>query len=332
MGVDVLGQQQRGGALASALRTVRLEHEALGTLAAALQGNELGTAFEAAVEAIACRSGRLIVTGMGKSGIVARKIAATMSSTGTPSVFIHPADASHGDLGAITAGDVVLAISWSGETAELADIIGYARRFGNILIVMTACADSSVGAAADLCLSLPLVHEACPNHLAPTSSTTLQVVLGDALAIALLERRGFSRSDFLAFHPGGRLGARLMTVDKLMGVGAAVPAIAIDATIRDAAVEMSRTRYGGTAVVDERGALVGAFTDGDLRRGLAAGTLDDAIARHMSRQPVTVAPATLASEALRIMNDNAISMLLVCDGATLVGAVHLHDLLRNGMV
>ncbi len=308
---------------------MRLEKEALESLASALECERLGDAFAAAVDAIARRSGRLILTGMGKSGIAARKIASTMNSTGTPSIFLHPAEASHGDLGAIVPGDVVLVISWSGETGELADVIDYCHRVGNTLIVMTARADSGAGTAADICLPLPPVREACPNQLAPTSSTTVQIVLGDALAIALVERGDFSGSDFLAFHPGGRLGAKLVKLHKLMGTGVAVPSITVGATIRDAALEMSRKRYGASAVVDERGALVGAFTDGDLRRCLAAGTLDDAIAHHMSRRPVTVNSATLASDALRIMNDNAISMLFVCDGEQLVGAVHLHDLIRN---
>ena len=322
----------RKGALASAVRTVRIEQDAIARLGQALDRPPLRAAFEEAVTLIAQRAGRLVLTGMGKSGVMARKIAATMTSTGTPSLFIHPAEASHGDLGLIAAGDVVMAVTWSGETNELGDVIAYCNRFGNKLIVMTSSAESTAGRAADVCLTLPAVVEACPNQLAPTSSTTVQVVLGDALAIALIERRGFSPADFLTLHPGGQLGAKLITVGQLMGTEDAVPAVQADATIMDAAVEMSRKRYGSTAVVTAEGDLIGAFTDGDLRRGFAAGDLSDRIEAHMSRHPFTVDPDMLASDALRIMNANAITMLFVCEAGRLVGAIHLHDVLRHGVV
>ena len=320
------------GAANSAIRTVRIEQAALARLEQALHDQRLRTALDAALEIIARRTGRLIVTGMGKSGIVARKIAATMTSTGTPAQFLHPAEASHGDLGTITPGDVVLAISWSGETAELNDILGYARPHAQPIICLTARAHRTRGRAGDVCLELPEVEEACPNNLAPTSSTTLQLVLGDALAIALIEHRGFSRSDFLTFHPGGRIGAKYAVVERLMGVGDEIPVIGADATIRDAAIEMSRKRYGATAVVDGAGDLIGAFTDGDLRRSFAAGTLDDLIVQHMTRQPVTVMRTTPMADALRIMNENAITMLFVCEGRRLTGALHLHDVLRQGVM
>lgn len=330
--MQVIQTRKAGDAsIQSALRTVRIEQEALDILARALEQPSLGEAFRRTVSMIAAIRGRLIVTGMGKSGLIARKIAATMTSTGTPALFIHPGEASHGDMGTITLDDVVFAITWSGETTELGDIVTHCHRFGVPLIVATTRADSTAGRAADICLPLPQVREACPNQLAPTSSTTLQAVLGDALAIALIEQRGFSRSDFLALHPGGQLGARLTTVDKLMGRESEIPIVGLDATLMDATFEMSRKRYGSTAVVDIDGNLVGAFTDGDLRRSLVAGHLADAIEAHMTPKPLAVSGSTLSADALRIMNDHAITMLFVCDGHRLIGALHLHDLLRAGV-
>lgn len=320
-----------GQALASALKTVRIEQEALNILALALRDSSLRETFEHAVSMIAATRGRLIVSGMGKSGIIGRKIAATMTSTGTPSMFLHPGEASHGDLGMITPDDIVLAITWSGETTELSDIIAYCHRFDVKLIVVTSRLDSTAGRAADICLILPHVREACPNELAPTSSTTVQAVLGDAMAIALIENRGFSKSDFLTFHPGGRLGAQLTIVEQLMGSEAEVPIVRIGATLMDATIEMSRKRYGSTAVVDDKGQLVGAFTDGDLRRSFAANNLHDNIEAHMTASPLSVPKTMLSTEALRIMNDNAVTVLFVCDGPRLIGALHLHDLLRAGV-
>jgi arabinose-5-phosphate isomerase len=316
----------------SALNTVRTEINGIEALAEALTEGELGTAFNAAVALIAKAKGRLIVTGMGKSGLIARKIAATMASTGTPSLFIHPAEASHGDLGMVAPEDMVLALSWSGETTELTDIITYCRRFDVPLIVITSQAESAAGRAADICLTLPRAAEACPYQLAPTTSTTVQLVLGDALAVALLEQRGFSASEFRIFHPGGKLAARLKTVADLMGSGDQLPVVGLDATLSDATIEMSRKRYGSTAVVDDHGVLVGAFTDGDLRRSIGSASLKDNIARHMSPQPLAVPPSTLASEALRVMNDNAVSLLFVCEAGRLIGAVHLHDVVRAGVI
>lgn len=324
-------KQIGGNAMLSAVKTVRIEQEALAGLAIALREESLREAFGQAIVAITATRGRLIVTGMGKSGLIGRKIAATMTSTGTPSLFIHPSEASHGDLGMITPDDIVLAITWSGETTELGDIIAYCRRFGVQLIVATSQRQSTAGRAADICLTLPRVREACPNELAPTSSTTVQTVLGDALALALVEERGFSKSDFQMLHPGGRLGAQLTTVAQLMGTGDEIPVVRVDATLMDATVEMSRKRYGSTAVVDSKGHLVGAFTDGDLRRAFAANQLDDAISAHMTPNPIAIAPATLSSDALRMMNENAVTVLFVCEGELLLGAVHLHDVLRAGV-
>jgi arabinose-5-phosphate isomerase len=317
--------------LLSALRTTQIEIDALHAFAEALRTKPLRAAFLDAVATIAALSGRLIVTGMGKSGLVGRKVSATMSSTGTPSLFLHSSEASHGDLGMIGLDDIVLALTWSGETTELGDVIAYCRRFGVKLIVATAHGDSTAARAADICLVLPQVREACPNELAPTSSTTVQAVLGDALAVALIERRGFSRSDFMTFHPGGRLGARLTTVAQLMARDDDVPKVQTGATLLDATIEMSRKRFGCTAVIDDDGHLVGAFTDGDLRRVFASKNLGDDIREHMTATPISVPPETLTSDALRILNDSAVSALFVCKGTQLVGVIHLHDILRAGV-
>lgn len=317
---------------ASALKTLEIELQALETLKSALQSPELSQSVDAAIQAMAFTQGRVIVSGMGKSGLIGRKIAATLRSTGTPALFLHPGEASHGDLGLITEQDVVLAITWSGETAELVDIFHYCHRFGVKLIVATAHPESTAGRAADICLQLPVVREACPNNLAPTSSTTLQLVLGDALAVALIEARGFTSSDFHVFHPGGKLGAQLARVADIMGVDDAVPRVYRDATLVSATIEMSRKRYGCTAVVDGDGRLVGAFTDGDLRRCIAVYDLQDQIGKHMSPNPVMVHPDTLCADALRILNDSAISVLFVVeDDAKLVGIVHIHDIVRTGV-
>jgi arabinose-5-phosphate isomerase len=241
---------------ASALKTLEIEMQALETLKIALEGQALGRQVDRAIKALAATKGRVIVTGMGKSGHIARKIAATMRSTGTSALYLHPGEASHGDLGVITKQDVVLAITWSGETAELGDILHYCNHYGVTLIVATSHADSTAGRAADICLAMPAVKEACPNELAPTSSTTLQLVLGDALAVALIEARGFTSSDFRIFHPGGKLGAQLSTVAEIMGVGDAIPRVDGDASLTSATIEMSAKRYGCTAVVDEAGRLV----------------------------------------------------------------------------
>ena len=316
---------------ASALKTLDIELEALRALKASLQSPDLGTAVDHAITALASTRGRVIVTGMGKSGHIARKIAATMRSTGTSALYLHPGEASHGDLGVITKKDVVLAITWSGETAELGDILRYCNLYGVTLIVATSHADSTAGRAADICLTMPPVREACPNELAPTSSTTLQLVLGDALAVALIEARGFTSSDFRVFHPGGKLGAQLSTVGEIMGVGDAIPRVGRDASLTSATLEMSRKRYGCTAVVDEDDRLVGAFTDGDLRRCITVYDLSDNIGLHMSINPLSVQPDTLSSEALRILNENAISVLFVEDQGMLVGIVHIHDIVRAGV-
>ena len=312
----------------AALKSIKKQVEGLDALLNAVESGSLGQAINNAVEAIDGSKGRLIITGMGKSGLVGRKIAATMTSTGTPSLYLHPGEASHGDLGMITSDDLILALSWSGETTELRDIINYCHRFNVTLLVMTSQADSTAGRAADICLALPRVVEACPNQLAPTTSTTVQMVVGDALAIALVEKRGFSASEFRVFHPGGKLGSQLLTVSDLMGRDENLPVIGLNATITDATIEMSRKRYGSTAVVDGNGKLIGAFTDGDLRRSITSAQLTDSIINHMTKNPLSVEPSLLASEALLLMNSNAVSLLFVCENDNLVGAIHMHDILR----
>lgn len=318
---------------ASALKTLEVEMKALGKLRDAMRAPQLGGAIEATIQAIVETRGRVIVTGIGKSGQIASKIAATMRSTGTAALYLHPSEASHGDLGIITREDIVLAITWSGETLELNDIFHYCRQRGVRLIVATSHADSTAARSADVCLVMPQVREACPNELAPTSSTTLQLVLGDALAVALIEARGFTPSDFRAFHPGGRLGAQLCEVGQIMGTGEAVPRVHRHASLKSATIEMSLKRYGCTAVVDEADILVGAFTDGDLRRCIAVHDLNDTIDLHMSPRPVTVSARTLASDALRLLNENAVSVLFVVEeSGKLAGIVHMHDIIRAGVV
>jgi arabinose-5-phosphate isomerase len=314
------------------LRTVALEADGLNALHAALDG-ELGARVMAAVDTILARPGRVVVTGMGKSGHVARKLAATMASTGTAALFVHPAEASHGDLGMIARDDVVMALSWSGEAPELADIIAYTRRFDVPLVALTSRPDSALGSAADLCLTLPRMPEACPNGLAPTTSTTMQLALGDALAMCLLEARGFSPQDFRDFHPGGKLGARLKRARDLMHGAEELPLVPQGATLEQAVVEMTSRRFGVTGVVDGAGALVGVLTDGDLRRAFQKGlAMATPVADAMTRNPRTATPEALAADLLGVMNEVRITSLFVVADARPVGILHLHDLLRAGVV
>jgi len=318
---------------ASALRTLEAEINGLNALAAALQ-TSLRANFDAAVEAMLAAQGRIVVTGMGKSGHIARKVSATLASTGTPAFFMHPAEASHGDLGMITSGDVVLAFSLSGETPELKDVIHYCKRFDVKLIAVTSGERSALVKAATYAFVLPPSEEACPNKLAPTTSTTMQLAFGDAIAMALLEARGFSARDFKAIHPGGKLAAQLLTIRDLMGVGDAVPKVGERATFAEAIdVITGNVWYGGVAVVDDAGRLVGALTDGDVRRALGKADLTSPVADHMTRTPVFVEPDLLAGEALRMMNerDRPIMLLFVCENGKLVGAAHMHDFLRAGI-
>jgi arabinose-5-phosphate isomerase len=325
---------EEASAVHSALRTLATERRGLDALDAAIRRTgqgELGAAVSQAVETIAAASGRVIVTGMGKSGHVARKIAATLASTGQPASFVHPAEAGHGDLGMVQNGDVVLALSWSGETVELAAIVTFAKRYAIPLIAMTAWPDSALGREADVRLTLPNADEACPNGLAPTTSTTMQLVLGDALAIALLEGRGFTARDFQILHPGGKLGAKLKHVRDVMHAGDRVPRIEARASMADAIVEMSSKGFGCVAAF-ENGRLVGIVTDGDLRRHIKAGrSLDVPVADVMTRKPRTIAPDALIAEALERIS-HKISALLVVEGDEMVGIVHFHDLMRIGAV
>ena len=323
----------QASAVLSAIRTLENERQGLQALEDAIRATAgLGAAFSEAVERIAAASGRVIVTGMGKSGHVGRKIAATLASTGQPASFVHPAEASHGDLGMVQNGDIVLAMSWSGETVELAAIVTFAKRYAIPLIAMTANAESALGREADVCLTLPNVNEACPNGLAPTTSTTMQLVLGDALAIALLEGRGFTAHDFRALHPGGQLGARLARVRDVMHTGERVPRIDVNARMSEAIVEMTSKGFGCVAVFEGGDRLVGIVTDGDLRRHLKADfSLETPVASVMTRKPRMIAPDALVEEALESIS-HKISALLVAEKGAVVGIVHFHDLMRIGAV
>jgi arabinose-5-phosphate isomerase len=319
-----------GELIASALRTLEAEAGGITTLCAAIRDG-LGSDFVAAVELISAAQGRLIVTGMGKSGHVGRKVAATFASTGTPAFFVHPSEASHGDLGMITPDDVIMALSWSGETAELKDLIDYSRRFRIGLIAITAAAESTLGAAADVVLALPAAREACPHNLAPTTSTLMQAALGDALAVALLESRGFTAFDFRRLHPGGRLGAMLKFVGNVMHEGDAIPLVALGTAMADAVVEMSTKGFGCVGITDAKGNLTGIITDGDLRRHMRPDLLEARVEDVMTHSPKTVRPDQLASEALEIINSSKITALIVADAGKPVGIVNFHDLLRAGV-
>lgn len=317
-------------ALLSARRTLDLEIAGLTVLRSAIEDG-LGEEFARAVDAIGAARGRVIVTGMGKSGHVGQKIAATLASTGTPAFFVHPGEASHGDLGMITAEDVILALSWSGETVELGNILTYSRRFGVTLIALTSRAESALGKAADILLKLPLSQEACPHGLAPTTSTTMQLAMGDCLAVALLESRGFSAADFKVFHPGGQLGANLQYVGDLMHRGEKLPLIADDAVMSEALVVMTEKSFGCLGVVDGAGRLIGIVTDGDLRRHMGPDLLHAPVRDVMTAGPKTIAPDTLASAALNLVNQSAITALFVVEAEKPVGILHIHDLLRIGV-
>jgi arabinose-5-phosphate isomerase len=326
--------QEQTSAVLSALRTIANERKGLDALEEAIRTAReggLGAAFSEAVKTISAAPGRVIVTGIGKSGHIARKIAATLASTGEPAFFVHPAEASHGDLGMVQTGDVVLAISWSGETAELAAIVTFAKRYAIPLIAMTAEANSTLGRQADVCLTMPGAPEASPNGLeAPTTSTTMQLVLGDALAIALLEGRGFTALDFRALHPGGKLGAKLMHVREVMHTGDRIPRVAARARMAEAIVEMSSKGFGCVAAFDDSGALVGIVTDGDLRHHLQSNfSLETPVADVMTRTPRTISPDALVAEALEKISRKGAALPVVENGAV-VGIVHFHDLMRAG--
>jgi|BEDMetMinimDraft_2_1075160.scaffolds.fasta_scaffold01167_5 arabinose-5-phosphate isomerase len=317
--------------IAAARAVLAAEAAGLEALAASLDG-----AFSAAVARLAAIEGRVVVSGMGKSGHIARKIAATLASTGTPALFVHPAEASHGDLGMIVPGDAVLLLSNSGETPELADLIAHCRRFALPLVAITAEAGSTLAKQADIVLLLPKVREACPMGLAPTTSTTMQLALGDALAVALLRRRGFTAADFRQFHPGGRLGVRLKRVADLMHTGEAVPLVSPATRMDEALLVMTEKRFGCVGVIDAAGKLIGIITDGDLRRAMGADLLSRRAGEVMTPAPRTIAPTALAAEALHQMSGRtpAITTLFVVDpggNGEPLGIIHIHDLLRAGV-
>jgi len=320
--------------LAVARAVLAAEAAGLQALSAGLDGR-----FARAVDLLAERAGpggtgRVVVSGMGKSGHVGRKIAATLASTGTPAMFVHPGEASHGDLGMILPADAVLALSNSGETSELSDLVAHARRFGLPLVAIVGRPGSTLALAADVALVLPAAPEACPMGLAPTTSTTMQLALGDALAVALLTRRGFGPADFRVFHPGGKLGAQLRRVREVMHRADALPLASPETKMPAALLAMTEKRFGCLGVIDSAGRLIGIVTDGDLRRAMGPDLLDRNVAGVMTRTPRTIGPDALAAEALRMMNDpdRPITALFVVDGDGLPqGILHIHDLLRTGV-
>ena len=317
-------------AASSAARTLDLEREGLDALRVALD-QQLQAPFRSAVAALAAAKGRVIVTGIGKSGLVGQKIAATFASTGTPAFFVHAGEAGHGDLGMITPQDAIVAISWSGENAEFRNILTYSRRFKVPLIAITSRADSTLAKQSDVVLELPRAKEACPHGLAPTTSTTMQLAIGDCLAIALLESRGFTAQDFKVFHPGGSLGASLKFVADVMHTGDELPLVAEDKVMSEALVIMTQKSFGCLGVVDAKGRLVGMITDGDLRRHMGPELVKARVTDIMTRKPNTLAPDLLASAALEQINSLKRTQMFVVDKGKPIGVVHVHDLLRAGV-
>ncbi len=317
--------------LASVRRALTTEAAGLGSLIDALEG-AVGTAVGQAIETIRAAKGRVIISGIGKSGHIGTKIAATFASTGTPAYFVHPSEASHGDLGMIAPDDVVIALSWSGESHELAGVIAYTRRFRVKLIAVTSRADSTLGQAADVVIALPAAKEACPNGLAPTTSTLMQLALGDAIAIALLEGRGFTADDFRVYHPGGKLGASLKRVKDIMHVDTKLPLVPPGSPVADAILQISQKSFGCVGVLDGEGRLAGIITDGDLRRHLGPDLLGLSVEAIMTKAPKTVRPDLVLGAALDLINSLSITALFVVDGDRKpVGIVHMHDLLRTGV-
>ncbi len=316
--------------LASARRVLQIEADALIALQQSLNGE-----FVKALDLISAAKGRVVISGMGKSGHIGKKIAATLASTGTPSHFVHPGEASHGDLGMVMTDDVVICLSNSGSTKELSDIIAYTRRFNIPLIGIVGKADSTLARRSDVALILPDAPEACSIGLAPTTSTTLTLALGDALAVALLERKGFSADQFHVFHPGGKLGGSLIKVSDLMHKGDAVPLISEDALMQDTLLEMTSKGFGTVGILGRDGTLSGVITDGDLRRHLGSDLLSKTASAVMTKNPQTISPKSLAAEALSQMNSkgiNGITCLLVAENNVPVGILSVHDCLRAGVM
>ena len=316
--------------LESARRTLVSECQGLQKLIEALDDG-LGASFIAAIGRLRDVKGRIVCSGVGKSGHVARKIAATLASTGSPAIFIHPTEASHGDLGMITSDDILLVLSNSGETGEFRDLLTYAKRFGVPLVAITARAGSTIANAADVTLLMPKAEEACPNGLAPTTSTTMQLALGDALAVTLLEDKGFTASKFRLLHPGGRLGAALAHVRDLMHTD--LPLASADMPMAKALIVMTEKSFGCVGIVDAEGRLAGIITDGDLRRNMSATLLERRAGDIMTKAPKVIAPDALAAEALAYMNTPAppVTALFVVEDGRPLGIVHVHDLLRSGV-
>lgn len=315
----------------SAQETLSTNIDGLKAVDAALSG-PLGSAFEGATELIFNLKGRLILVGVGKSGHISAKLSATLSSTGTPAFYVHPTEASHGDLGMIAQDDIVLALSWSGETKELADVINHTRRFSVPLIAITAGPESALAKAADIALVLPQVREACPHNLAPTTSTLMQLALGDALAISLLEKRGFTEADFKTLHPGGKLGASLKAVSEIMHLEERLPLVSLGTSMSDAIVEMTAKSFGIVGVIDDQRRLQGVITDGDLRRHIETDMRASQVNDVMSKTPKTITGDLLAAQALEMMQSNKISSLFVIEDGKPIGIIHLLDLLREGVV
>jgi arabinose-5-phosphate isomerase len=321
----------KNGAIESAVRTIETERRGLEALERVLAG-ELAGPFSQAVEIIGNITGRVIVTGVGKSGHIGAKLAATLASTGTPAFFVHSAEANHGDLGMISPDDAIIAMSWSGETAELKGILSYCRRFSVPLIAITSGAASSLGREADAVLLLPKEQEACPHGLAPTTSTLLQLAIGDALAVALMEARGFTATDFHVFHPGGKLGASLTHVADIMHTGERLPLVPRGTPLRQAISTLSKKHFGCVGVLDDEGRLCGIVTDGDIARNLDRTLSELNVDDIMTVNPKTVRPTTLATGAMAVLNNHNISALLVIDDDRRpVGLIHFHDLLRIGV-
>lgn len=316
--------------LESALRTIATTKAGLVRLERTLSG-DLAEPFRAAINLLGGVKGRVILTGVGKSGHVGVKIAATLASTGTPAFFVHAAEANHGDLGMITTDDAVVALSWSGESKELNSIVSYCQRFSIPMVAITAREKSALARASDVILTLPMVKEACPHGLAPTTSTMLQLAIGDALAIALLEARGFTAEHFHTFHPGGRLGANLTQLRQIMRTGDDLPLVQLGAKMPEAVMRLSNKKAGIIIIVDDNERLVGVLTDGDVARNLHRNLGDIVVDEVMTRNPKTVEGSMLAGEAIAFLNQNKIGALIVVESGKPVGLVHFHDLLRLGV-
>ena len=311
----------------SAIKTIDSEIDTINHLKDSVKAENLTKALDFMQNS----KGRIIITGMGKSGHIGRKIAASLASTGTPSFFVHPAEASHGDLGMITEDDVVVAISNSGESRELIDILNYCKRFGIKLIAITKNAESSLGKAGDVVLELPNNGEACPLGLAPTSSTTATLVLGDILTVGMIERKGFSKEDFNDRHPGGKLGSILKRVSDLMHTGQEMPILDENSNMQAVLLEMTSKRLGCVGFINQSGELTGILTDGDLRRCLSSKILEEKAIDLMTHNPKTISPNAMTAEALKIMHDKKITNLFVLEGKKPIGVIHIHDLLNNGV-